>query len=169
MESNSGIWVPSGKYIEMQEELKDLRARLAQRHFFGKVYDVTAESINQLAGELDAANEEISDLYGIRAAINDENHQLKEDLMEANKIIEHLNAQITIDTARIRDLVETVQEERDNQKAMDTTRLEISTLPNPWMYRIQVQLWPAVNGNLRKRCSSVVSVHVEVLVLLVVV
>lgn len=38
---------------KLSERNTELEAQLAHRHIVGKVYDVTAESINRLAGELD--------------------------------------------------------------------------------------------------------------------
>lgn len=46
-------FVDYSKYAELEKRCKQLEAQLAHRHIIGKVYDVTAESINRLAGELE--------------------------------------------------------------------------------------------------------------------
>ena len=50
------------KLIKAGGEIALLEARLMHRHIIGKVYDVTAESINKIAGELDEVKQENKDL-----------------------------------------------------------------------------------------------------------
>lgn len=59
--ATSGVYVESEKYSGLHKELHELRARLAHRHIIGKVYDVTSESINALAGELDEVKEQLKE------------------------------------------------------------------------------------------------------------
>lgn len=47
-----------------QERIAELESRLAHRHIVGKVYDLTRETVNQLAGELDETRAELARLKG---------------------------------------------------------------------------------------------------------
>jgi hypothetical protein len=47
------------RIAELENERNELKARLVHRHIIGKVYDVTAENMNRLAGELDEVKAEL--------------------------------------------------------------------------------------------------------------
>lgn len=97
-EKTRQVWIDrceqKGQRIsELQAELDAANAQLAHRHIIGKSYDVTAENINKLAGELEEMKEENADLkqklekvekqFKLISSVRDKDQEFYNELIKA--------------------------------------------------------------------------------------
>jgi uncharacterized tellurite resistance protein B-like protein len=94
----------------MQKSIAELEAQLAHRHILGKSYEVSAQSINKLAGELEAArmkaNELGAEVSRLRNELADQNHYAHK--LELRLAKEHNYALET--HARFEELIEKISD-----------------------------------------------------------
>lgn len=81
-------YIDAERADKAEKERDDLHARLSQRHIIGKAYEVTRETVNQLAGELDRTKEERDAQISINSALNIVGRQIMAEAQEYRAALE---------------------------------------------------------------------------------